>query len=126
LGLSHSRVKTILAILKEWKEKRAENIKDFNQLLKIQGVGPWTVKAWNIICNASNEPNILLSEDGYINKMWKILLKESSIDFFSIEKITEYPLDISPTNLSKLLWRITPCGIKRLCGGKTFTNKCFL
>lgn len=112
--------------IKEYNNKI--NLKDDNGLLfsmsKCKGIGPWTIKAYMLMCDDENEM-ILLKEDGYIQKMWNYLLNLCNLNSISLEQGTRV-LSILPRDLSKLLWRINFSGLDALVYNKPYNDKYFV
>lgn len=98
------------------------------------GIGKWTQKAFEIICFGQNH---LLYEDLWIRKRWSEFCERNRLTATLakqgirtlkqiILKQTAIEKHLSLRQLSLLLWRITPTGIRSLTNKIPLTYACFV
>ena len=88
--------------------------------LNSRGIGPWTTKAFRLMCSDDND--ILLTEDKYIQKMVSLFNRA----FKNHKSLSTLSHSISKSNLSKLFWRITPIGVAKIAAKQKYSHDCFI
>lgn len=92
------------------------------------GIGKWTQKAFGMICLGQDH---LLYEDLWINKRWSELclhVKDCPKSMRTLQKLHAGPIrqHLTFRQLSFLLWRITPIGIRLLVKQAPLPKSAFL
>lgn len=112
-------VRTALAAMKP-----SLQTKSLEQLLetgKQYRIGPWTRKAFWIMTSPElpdkeTHPNSLLTEDSWIRQRWDLLIRHLKLNpqDYPLNLHTCQSLNIHPIRLSRLLWRLTKDGVRKL------------
>lgn len=120
VGLSDDKINCIRSILK------IENL-TLDKISKIKGVGPWTLKALQILTDANDD--LFLSEDYYIRQRFSELIQSNKI--LTTKQLDNYIVKFpnwigQKTVISRFFWRIKPEGIIHLLQTLTLTRDDFL
>jgi hypothetical protein len=84
-------------------------------------IGPWTRKAFMIMTapdqpQENKDPAVLLTEDSWVRQRWDMLVRQLKLApaDYPLTLETCHLLTIHPIQLSRVLWRLTKDGVRRL------------
>lgn len=92
------------------------------ELLKIKGVGPWTINGIKVMYNYKNT---YLCNDKYINKNVSLLF-EKDLDEIDIEEIWEDCFHENKRNMCMFFWRIKTTSLVKIRYGHQLTRDDFI
>lgn len=126
IGIAESQYASIQNLIK-LDQNDYDNKEWIEQISKIKGIGPWTIKGLKIMFNI--EPDLFLFEDYWIRSRMTELItiekKPSCISSSNANILSSYWKGYR-THVSLFFWRIKPEGISALKNGITLTKTHFI